>query len=220
MMPNISIYYYPTLDMYLLTDTYHYEGVDYNVFLVTDYKTVIDLKKLINDIMEFNISYERMRWILKRWYQDNQNNQSLIEANKDILCRNRILDRQTIISYYGEPYAYEVLDEYDRTAKQCRLKAYSFGESIIRNWLDEYSMITIFYSVVQYKLDISYKEYGIHGLNYGDTVEGIMDFIEGTNSFQGIGINDMNLNIIIPGRTKQDLINKLKQYLWEFDFSS
>ena len=48
----------------------------------------------------------------------------------------------------------------------------------------------------------------------------IMDFIEGTNSFQGIGINDMNLNIIIPGRTKQDLINKLKQYLWEFDFSS
>jgi hypothetical protein len=58
----------------------------------------------------------------------------------------------------------------------------------------------------------NYIEYGIEGKNYGDSVAGIMDFIEGTNDFAGNGISDMNL-ITNFGKTKEEIIHRLKKYL-------
>ncbi|GIW67743.1 MAG: hypothetical protein KatS3mg096_611 [Candidatus Parcubacteria bacterium] len=220
--PNIPIYYYDNHNYYSIFDKYFFDEQLESGTLVSDFTLITNLKKLINDISEFNISYEEIRYILKKWYEENANanNTTNIEQNKEILCRYKIVDRTEIINYFGELMAYEILQEFEYNSRQCRMKAYSFGESIIRSWVSDIDMINIFNAISQYKLDFYYKEYGIHGKNYNDLVAGIMDFIEGTNEFTGSGIVDMNLTFKLEGKDKPQLIAKLKQYLWEFNFRS
>jgi hypothetical protein len=211
---NIYKHVHPTLNqtIYILYDKYSWGDIITDGSLC-NYSDITDLFQVYTLYLQEQISYTQYKKYLDEWYNyhNTNNNTEIINQNKDYLLRANTLGRDALYQEYGD-IAFQILEEYHKRSKQCRIKMYNYAVSIIRTFVDVSQQVQILYIINQYKLADNYIEYGIEGKNYGDAIPGIMDFIEGTNEFIGNGIADMNL-ITKFGKTKDEIIQQLKKYL-------
>jgi hypothetical protein len=107
--------------------------------------------------------------------------------------------------------AYSIIDEYHEKSVKCRRKLYDYSVTLVRKELPIPNQLFVLGMILNNDFETKYVRYGIEGLNYGDPANGIMDYIEGTNDFQGSGL--INSGFVPNTMTLQDLVEKLKQLL-------
>lgn len=177
---------------------------------LVSYNQVEDLSKIENLCDLQLISYTQLKRYLDRWYLNNSGNEILINKNMHVLAKHVTIPRSQIFEMYGS-VAYSIIDEYHEKSVKCRRKLYDYSVTLVRKELQIPNQLYVLGVILNNDLETKYVKYGIEGLNYGDPTNGIMDYIEGTNDFQGAGLIDSGFtpNTI----TLQELVEKLKQLL-------
>jgi len=177
---------------------------------LVSYNQVEDLSKIENLFYSQAISYTQLKRYLDRWYSNNSENETLINKNLHVLAKHVTIPRSQVFEMYGSA-AYNIIDEYHEKSVKCRRKLYDYAVTLVRKELKIPNQLQVLGVILNNDFETKYVRYGIEGLNYGDPAVGIMDYIEGTNDFQGTGLVDSGFT---PNTTTlQDLVEKLKQLL-------
>lgn len=162
------------------------------------------------------INYREKRDVYKYLAQDFTGQTSDV---KDAICICCATTPQVIIPYYisqGMSYNDALIKYKDSRAIDIRNACDNYKITINS---PEVALIMVKYlpqNELQrfvdetFKLSYLYGNYGIWGKKYNDSVNGIMDFVEDYDIYQGTGLSTYTLN---PGTTLQDFINDLKNIL-------
>jgi len=178
--------------------------------VLVSYNQIEDLSKIEGLYYSQAISYTQLKRYLDRWFLNNSGNEDLINKNMHVLAKHVTIPRNQVFEMYGSA-AYNIIDEYHEKSVKCRRKLYDYAVTLVRKELQIPNQLQVLGVILNNDFETKYVMYGIEGLNYGDPVNGIMDYIEGTNDFQGAGLIDSAFE---PDTiTLQDLVEKLKQLL-------
>ena len=145
--------------------------------------------------------------------------ENLTEQEKMIVCEFCAFDDATIVGYYmsiGFTQAQAITkhkvnraNDIDLASKACQQRAEtSVVKYIVIKYLTESSASAFLDAIRNYMED--YKRIAHLGLNYGQSREGLMDYIEATNAYENGGLSQYTF---IAPYTYAECRDELKNYL-------
>lgn len=156
---------------------------------------------------ELRIQYQTIGW------------ENLTDNEKEISAKYCLFDSTTIITFYISQglslenaitkYLVRRSIDIDKAAKCCAIRANSkYIKYISIKYMEEADAATFLDAIRNYIVDYSMSAH--LGIQYGDSREGVMDYIEATNAYVGAGLSTYAFRSPYTyGQCRDELINYL-----------
>jgi len=179
----------------------------------------------ISSILNWNAARRRLNrdyiWVNDRLQiygdADTTTYDAYSDEEKTALAENNATSKARITAVLGQKTDV-VISSFERKAVKCRRHRFSLASSVIKNNCDQPSQHAILGGLNSTKYRSSYINYGVTGINYGDTIDGIINWIESSEGEVGTGMMDLTL-VFDTSMTKPQLRDKLIKILYDGDYN-
>jgi hypothetical protein len=182
--------------------------------LPNDYE---DISNVYNWITIGSLLFKDYKFIRKRLQDEATANwDNLTDKEKFLVCQYKATSEDRCKEILNEDFEYWVTN-FDLKSIDCRKERFAKAKTVLIKSIDYASRFTVIGFLNSTKLVDNYIEQGIEGLESGDVICGLYDFIRGINIYSTNGLPTLNLTML-DGITKQEMIDNIMNCLRNGDY--
>lgn len=164
-----------------------------------------------NIITACHNQFKDYKFVRNRLKESVQSWENLSDNDKNIICQYRATNESDCKTILGNRYVMWST-HFGVESKKCRDYRMEYAKSILVENVEVSQRYEILNTVSSLNLDTLYINHGLEGTNDNDPTSGLFDYVEGTGSFVGNGLKDMNLTMV-GSLTKEAMVIKIMDCL-------